>query len=97
MGNSYDNALQTVSQSLYNYEFEPGITSADAAVYDVAASVVEIATGKQPAFFTTLMKWLKPAFSMWLGRPIPKWQAHCVLGTEISGSSRFCNEKFGSP
>jgi len=76
---SYDKVLQVARRSVYDHEFESGITSADAAAYDVAAAAVEIATRKQPAFFTALMKWLKPAFSMWLGRGIPKWQADCVL------------------
>lgn len=53
---AYDKTLQVTSQSLYCHEFEPSITSADAAAYDVASAAVEIARS-QPAFFTDLMKW----------------------------------------
>lgn len=53
---SYDKALQIASQSLYCHQFEEGITSADAAAYDVAAAAVEISRA-QSAFFAHLMKW----------------------------------------
>jgi hypothetical protein len=54
---AYDEALEVVSKSIYDHDFEDGISVADVIAYDVAAAAVEISIRSASTFFIDLMKW----------------------------------------